>query len=132
MDTLPDGSIRFISKGESFLFAKQNYDAHCQKREVLKYDWFLKFIEDALNDPDVITEKKPELIKNNSDKRQKTYYKVTKQISPQFLRVVQVPVTIAKPTSFINTAIDFYGPPWTVINTKVEIIIWQKPKSLII
>jgi hypothetical protein len=132
METLPDGSLRFVAKGESFLFTKQNYDTHCLKREVLKYDWFLKSIEDALSDPDVTTQIKSELIKNSADKRKKTYYKVTKQITSQYLRITQVPTTIAKPDSFIHTAIDFYAAPWTVINTKVEIITWQKPNCLII
>ena len=132
METLPDGSLRFVVKGESFLFTKQNYDSHCQKREVLKYDWFLKTVEDALNDPDVTTKIKPELIRNSADERKKTYYKVTEQKTPQFLRITQVPTTIAKPNSFINTAIDFYAAPWTVINTRVETIIWQKPNCLII
>ena len=99
---------------------------------MLKCNWFLEFIEKTLQDPDIITEKNPNLIKNNSDKRQRTYYKVLKQVSPQYLSVMQVPVTIAKPTSYINTAIDFYGSPWTVVNTRVEIITWQKPNSLII
>ena len=132
MDTLPDGSLSFAAGTDTFIFAKDNYERHCQKREALKCDWFLEAVEKTLQDPDVITAKKPELIKNSADKRKKTYYRVLKQISAQFISVCQVPVTMAKPKSFINTAIDFYGPPWTVVNTRVEIITWQKPNSLII
>lgn len=132
MEKLPDGSLRFIANGTSFIFNKHNYDAHCLKREALKNDWFLDLIEKTLQDPDVITIIKPELAKSNADKRKKTYYKVYKQHSPQFLEVVQIPTTTANPVCQINTAFGFSAFAWTIINTRAEKIIWQKPNSSII
>jgi hypothetical protein len=108
----------------------------CQKREVLKDPYFLNAIDQTFQNPDVKTKHKviDNLNKriNNINKKTRTYYKVLKIISPQFLKVVQAPTIIVnRYSSQIKTAIEVYGPPWTIINEKTEEIIWQNQKSLI-
>ena len=125
MQKQEDGSIFYKTKAGNFIFEANNYLRHCQKREILKSEWFLNKIEETFNDPDIVT-------KNINNKREKIYYRVYKKISSQELCVIKVPTVKINPISQIKTAIDFLGAPWVVVNIRVEEIIWKKQNSLII
>lgn len=103
-----NGSLCFCKKGHPlFIFRRENYKKHCNKRDKLKLKIFLKEIDKTLFYWDVIT--------GGPQENKRTYYKVFKSINTKYniqVRVLKIPVfrhRQKRRVYFIATTFDFWG-----------------------
>lgn len=131
METQPNGSLRFRRKEKPFLvfvFRRENYERHCEKRGQLKDKLYLKELEKTFDNPDVITE--------GPEGNKRTFYRVLENIHNKYniwVRVIQVPVfqdIKNKQLYFIATTYDFWGYADEVIHS-IEKRRWDRPNVLI-
>lgn len=109
-----------------YRFEGRNYNNHLLKHSKIGHDKFLKEIEDAISNPDCITEG-PKLRQNNF------YRTIYYQDIPKARHITYWKVVVFyknKKFAEIATAFDSTSVNYNVIN-KLEKVIWTKPNSKI-